>query len=817
MLMVAAFSSNITAQISCNASFTVQSLSTNTFRFTPAVSGDSAMLQHTWKFGDGTANGLAVAPSHTYAGAGIYTVVHILRRINPNAVVVCSDSSTQVISVVVPCNIAAAFASQADPAQPLKIYFASNSTGFATGDSIRWSFGDGTFSYNSNPDHVYTSPGTYNVCLRVKKNNTSPAYPPCVSETCHSVAVSAPAVACNIISSFTSAVATPNNYTAIFTNTSAGYAATDSITWSFGDGYQAHTLNATHSYNAAGTYVVCLTIKKPLVPGSAPCVNTVCNSISIAPVETVCNLQVNYSAQPDSVHPNIIRFTNTTTGYNSTDSVTWHFGDGTISHDNNPVHTYANAGVYNVCLTVKKSLTTGSGSCIREKCQLVSIVLPCTLSANFVWYRDSGVVNLYNYHFTNTSVSLTPADSVRWTFGDGTSSNTSSPVHAYAQPGIYTVCLQMMKRSTAGTPSNCVSEICKTVIVQQACNSTANFSWHADSINHKKIVFTNTSNAATAGIVTSWSFGDGATATSFNAVHEYAQPGRYYVCLRIQYGTCINYKCDSITVTAPQPSCTQLSGYHFVRSPADNQQYIFTPDFIRADVQYTWTFGDGTGSHDATAAHHFAAAGNYTVCLTAFKNAGCASSTCNNIAVQPQPNCNNITLGFNDQRDPLFPNRIRFVAGSNAGITDQFWTITKLPAIAGSGTVSIHSANPVYVFADSGNYRVCLRATFAGGCIKELCKMVHIASNIPGTNTCTLAAYPNPATATVSINLSLAQPLLITGFIYNSANVLVGQKQQQGVIGANILSMNTTNLPTGIYRMRVQYGNQVCYASFVKI
>ncbi len=62
-----------------------------------------------------------------------------------------------------------------------------------------------------------------------------------------------------------------------------------------------------------------------------------------------------FSATPTSGNaPLIVTFTNESTG--DLDTCAWTFGDGgTSNHCNNPVHTYAAAGVYTVTLTVSGS------------------------------------------------------------------------------------------------------------------------------------------------------------------------------------------------------------------------------------------------------------------------------------------------------------------------------------------------------------------------------------------------------------------------------------------------------------------------------
>jgi PKD repeat protein len=785
------------------------------------TTGNSGIANiYTWNFGDGTSSNL-MNPSHVYTSPGTYTVC--LHAVQPTTVAgtpTCSSDFCKQITITgPPCTLVANFNYYLDSllTVPNSYHFTNTSSPLVSTDSIRWSFGDGTFSNQVNPNHIYTAAGTYNACLRVIKR-TNGVLTNCVSEKCYSIVV-APINTCNLQVYFSSLADSTQTNIIHFTNQSIGYITGDSLTWSFGDGTSSNAVNPVHTYTTAGTYVVCLTIKKiNTASGGNPCIRQYCKTIVVT---VPCNLLATFTYFKDSsVTPAVYHFNNTTATLSATDSIRWSFGDGTFSNQVSPTHSYAQAGSYMVCLRVIRRTPNGAlTNCVGEVCYLIvvpTIVTPCTLVSNFTWFTDSlPTVALNTVHFTNTSAPLAANDSIRWTFGDGTSSNQLNPAHVYTQPGTYTVCLRVIKRTTSGTLTNCVSEICKVVVVSQTqiCNIVANYTWHADSTNPKNIIFTNTTIATSTSTTVLWSFGDGTTATTWNATHLYAQSGTYNVCLRIQYGNCVNYKCTSITIIAPPPvpTCAQLSQYI---TSTTNNTVVFAPNLIDPTVQYTWTFGDNTGAQGANATHIYATSGYYTACLTAYRNNSCATTTCKTIYIAP--NCSNITLSISDVRDSLVPNRIKFTALSNTSTTDQLWTITRIPTTATQGSTTIHLNNPTYMFLDSGYYNVCVKATFANGCVKNICKTIYITQNMPGTNVCTLQAYPNPASSIVNAIVTLVQPQLINATIYNSQNAVVAQTQQQGVVGLNTISMNIANLPAGIYTIRVIYGTQVCYAPFVK-
>ncbi|MBL0134887.1 MAG: PKD domain-containing protein [Chitinophagaceae bacterium] len=60
---------------------------------------------------------------------------------------------------------------------------------------------------------------------------------------------------------------------------------------------------------------------------------------------------------------------------------------------------------------------------------------------------------------------------------------------------------------------------------------------------------------------TYWSYGDGTQSQDFNSKHEYAQAGKYQVCLKVvSLNECITYYCDSVIVRL-NDTCLNKSGF----------------------------------------------------------------------------------------------------------------------------------------------------------------------------------------------------------------------------------------------------------------
>jgi PKD repeat protein len=139
----------------------------------------------------------------------------------------------------------------------------------------------------------------------------------------------------------------------------------------------------------------------------------------------------------------------------STGSLTswlWQFGDGFTSSQQNPTHTYASAGTYTIVLTV-----TGGGTNSTTN-RVVSVAAPVPVAppaaAAFAFGPLSPKVG-ETVSFTDQSDG-SPTQWFWW-FGDGGTSSSKNPSHAYAVAGTYSVTLQVWNVATTSTTSRSVT------------------------------------------------------------------------------------------------------------------------------------------------------------------------------------------------------------------------------------------------------------------------------------------------------------------------------------------------------------------------
>ena len=512
----------------CDAQFTTASAGPNALFFV-SVSAPDSLLSHYWNFGDGTSSTLA-NPPHTFANCGTYTVYHATQTINPNGVVVCQDSAWQTITIAcnTPCSAQAFFSSSNVNNQPNVIEFINGSTTGAGQVVCNWIFGDGssiTTQNLSNQTHVYNASGLYNVCLVVVSGVLGTTNV-CRDTFCINVQVQVPnPTPCNLTANFVSSVAPSGNVVA-FTNTSVNFSPGDSIIWNFGDGSMGYDVNPVHTYTASGTYTVCLRLVRNIT-GAPPCASEVCHTVVINN-SVPCNLLPNYTIQTLPNQPNTVVFTNTTAPNSAGAVVTWDFGDSTTATGNIVSHTFTQPGVYTVCMHVQTSNT-----CFADSCGTVVINVPnpnpCNLVPTFNVNPAPDQTNVFA--FVNTTITAN-APQVNWSFGDSTFGTGNQITHVYAQPGVYTVCMQVM------VSSSCVSDTCITITVNGTpppppCNLSAYFNWQISPNAPNTAYFVNSSFGFAPGDSITWNFGDGTISHDANPTHVFATSGVKNVCLRV--------------------------------------------------------------------------------------------------------------------------------------------------------------------------------------------------------------------------------------------------------------------------------------------
>ncbi len=418
-----------------------------------------------------------------------------------------------------------------------------------------------------------------------------------------------------------------------FTDTSIG-----TITiwaWDFGDTSSSSLQNPTHVYTAAGTYTVALVATGPLGTGS----ETKIAYISVTNAAPIAD----FSGTPTSgTAPLNVTFSDLSSG--TVTSWAWTFGDGGTSSLQNPSHSYAASGTYDVSLTA----TGPGGSSNDTKVAYIAVTDPAPV-AEFTGTPTSGTTPL-NVAFSDLSSGV--VTSWAWTFGDGGTSSLENPSHVYSAAGTYSVAL------TATGPGGSDVENKINYIVANQPAPVADFSGSPTSGTVPLVV---AFNDLSSGAVTSWSwtFGDGGTSTLQNPSYNYASAGTYDVTLTATGpgGSDPETKLAYVTVNE-QPPVAAFSG-----TPTSGQAPLsvaFSDLSSGVVTAWSWSFGDGGVSSLQNPTHVYTQPGSYTVLFMAIGPGGSDS--------QIEPSY--ITVDA-DLLDPDFELQTAGTAPSGA------WTVTQ--------------------------------------------------------------------------------------------------------------------------------------------
>jgi PKD repeat protein len=634
-----------------------------------------------WNFGDGTTS-TQQNPSHTYTGAGTYAVTLTARNAYG------ADSETKAGFVTAGAKPDAEFtADQRIGTAPLTVRFSDLSTGNPV--SWAWNFGDGTTSTEQNPTHVYNLEGSYDVTLTATNSYGSDTETKTGSaDTCVGGLIGYIIVGRVPSADFSADRVSGSPPLAVaFTDRSSG-ATPRTYQWSFGDGGTSTETNPAHTYSAAGVYAVTLTVANAFGVDSETKAEYI--RVGAGPV-------ADFSAIPKTgLLPLAVAFQDQSAGSPAT--WRWDFGDGSISADRNPSHTYTKAGTYGVTLTV----TNAFGRSTKTRAGYITTGMQPI--ADFTSGARAGAVPLA-VMFTDASKG--GPTSWSWEFGDGSTSTAVSPAHTYTKAGTYTVILTV--RNAYGSDSET-----KASFVTAGSTPSAEFA--ADPRiggAPLSVKFTDLSTGSPSSW--KWDFGDGTSSAEQNPVHVYQEEGSYDVTLTVtnSYGTDTEKKTGSAVTSAVGGA----SGYiivgrvpfaDFTASPVSGAPPLavaFTDRSTGATpLSYQWSFGDGGTSTAASPTHSYAAAGVYTVALTITNAYGADTETraelirvgagpVADFAATPQSGLLPLAVAFQD-----------LSAGSPATWRWDF----------GDGGTSA-DRNPSHTYARAGTYGVTLTVTNAFG------------------------------------------------------------------------------------------------------
>jgi PKD repeat protein len=575
---------------------------------------DGGVLKYAWDFGDGSTSDI-VNPTKTYRRGGVY----------PITLTVTDDSGlgNAIAQDQIAVTVDQAPVAEAGPdiriCANTEVTFDGSKSWDADGvvNRYQWDFGDGGSSGGDKPKHIYRRAGTYRAQLTIEGDRVGQCDIRARDEVLVEVT---PAPVPLIDAKKAVPVGVPVRF-----DGSRSYLDGGEVTawsWDFGDRQTGESKVQEHTFTRPGTYRVALT-----VDSSAESQD--CRQITAYHLITVNAPPVANAGEDIVVGVNeqfILDGSASTDPEGALSGYAWNLGDGTTLNGVVVRHRFAQAGRYDVKLTVTDTAELANSSATDTVTVIVHDGVTAALEA-----PDSVCVGEeFTLSAARSSSPEVPITRFAWAFGDGTTANSEKVTKRYASPGLYNVSVLVddgMQRASSQR------EASKVILVNRPPLAIAGPDRRA--CPGVPVRFDASASSDPDGKVSriAWDFGDGATGDGATPEHVFQTPGTYDVTLRVtdDSGSSCAIQEDRIRVVVNTPPTADAGPDREVFVGGANDAEVFSAwrsfDPDGTDLAHVWDFGpDGQRSGERVA-HTFSSPGDYEVRLTVSDGSGLSCGT----------------------------------------------------------------------------------------------------------------------------------------------------------------------------------------------
>lgn len=491
-------------------------------------------FSYSWNFGDGN-KGFGASPSHWYKKPGRYNVcVRICDKTERCCTTIC-----KVVIIEEPCRLQGSFTWKNLGNNSFKFYAFSSGN---TGATYFWNFGDGSTGTGKDPQHTYSKPGVYNVCVTIISANRR-----CKIQICRRLVIEAPrrcdwSKAGFGISS-TTRCAVVNVEAFNLSDPCIQYQWTVNGTPVDSAGGRLKTI----SFPKNGVYKVCL----KLINTCRKCDTVICKEVKVSCFAEKCNWKArgadfawsvkcpNLILEANNLNNGCIRYQFTVMNSSGSPLATFNGRTQNIGFSKN--------GDYYVCM----KLTDTCNQCDTTICKKITINCqsPCNwkaAGAGFAFKVDCRKVSVTANSMNNSCLKY------KWTSGGQTFSTGSTGTISFNATGTYTVCLTLVD-----TCKSCDTTICQSIKIDcNPCQATAKF--RIDSVSRKGVVYV--TNQSTGAFTYSWNWGDSTYSRDKSpGSHAYKYSGSKKICLTVwdSLGKCSTTFCLTTQVVVGRSNGSQ--------------------------------------------------------------------------------------------------------------------------------------------------------------------------------------------------------------------------------------------------------------------
>ncbi len=388
---------------------------------------DAPLAAYAWDFGDAQTGGGATT-SHTYAAAGTF-----LARLTVTDAAGATDEASVLVTISAPDNDPPLGDAGGNRNAAVAESLLFDGTGSTDPDGSvvawAWDFGDGSTGAGAQVSHGYAAAGTYLVRLTVTDDDGA------IGQDVALVTVGGAGNRAPIADAGSNRAAAIDE--AVLFDGAGSFDADGSIVgyaWDFGDGATGAGAQATHTFTAAGAYLVKLTVTDDLGAtgedfvlltigggggGNEPPL-AVAGADLVGDAGEVLAFNASASGDPDGT---IIAYQ-------------WDFGDGSTAVGLSATHAYASGGSYTVTLTVIDDAAARATDALLATINALPI-------ADAGPARTGVVGEALAFDGGGSEDPDGTIASYAWDFGDGSRGEGQQVSHLWATAGTWTLTLRV--------------------------------------------------------------------------------------------------------------------------------------------------------------------------------------------------------------------------------------------------------------------------------------------------------------------------------------------------------------------------------------